>query len=339
MSFDQERRRALETLLLLLGSGLSALSIQCRAKQKGGEAQAKAKSVDARARVARVRSTTVTDAATGAVSSDVLRGLVGKAICAAVGGDQPVGALRRLFKPTDIVGIKVNTLAGRGLSSHPELVLLLTDWLRDAGVRPNNIVIWDRSDRELEAAGFALNRSGTGVRCFGTNDDYDWTPREWGPGGSCFARVLVSEITALINVGVLKDHDLAGISAGLKNLYGVIHNPNKYHDNGCSPYVAHLAAHPLLRDKLRLTIVDGLVGQCHGGPARSPRWAWPWGGVLVSTDPVGIDAVAREIIDERRREVGLKTLAEDGREPKWIAEASKLGLGEGQLDRIEVVGI
>ncbi len=332
MSFNQERRRVLEGFLVLLGAGLSAQSIQCQAKPKGNVPRKSS-------RVACARRPGVIDPATGAIVGSALRDLLGKSLGAAVGAEDPAGALRRLFHRGDVVGIKVNTLAGRGLSSRPELVFMLCEWLREAGVRPNNIVIWDRSDRELEAAGFKLNRSDTGVRCFGTNDDYDWTPREWGPGGSCFARVLVSELTALINVGVLKDHDLAGVSAGLKNLYGVIHNPNKYHDNGCNPYVAHLAAHPLLKSKMRLTVIDGLVAQCHGGPARSPRWAWPWGGVLVSTDPVSVDAVALRLIDERRREVGLKTLAADGREPKWIAEAARLKLGEARLDEIDVVNV
>jgi uncharacterized protein (DUF362 family) len=268
-----------------------------------------------------------------------LEPMLGAAVARALGTTTPVEAFRRLFRPTDVVGIKVNTLAGRGLSSHPELVWKLAQWLREAGVRAQNIVIWDRSDRDLTLGGYSVSRSGSEVRCLGTNQDYDWTPREWGPGGSCFARLLVSELTALINVGVLKDHDLAGVSAGLKNWYGVIHNPNKYHDGGCDPYLAHLAAHPLIRGKLRLTVVDGLMAQCQGGPARSPRWAWPWGGVLVSTDPVAIDTVAWRVIEDQRQKLGLVSLARDGREPKWLATAHRLGLGESELGRIETVDV
>ena len=194
-------------------------------------------------------------------------------------------------------------------------------------------------DHELERAGFKLNRSGRGLRCLGTNQDYDWTPREWGAGGSCFAGILVNELTALINVAVLKDHDLAGVSAGMKNWYGVIHNPNKYHDSGCDPYVAHLAATPLIKGKLRLTVIDGLVAQCHGGPARSPRWAWALNSVMVSTDPVALDTVAWRTIEEKRLQLGLKTLAAEQREPKWIASAAKLGLGENRFEQIEVVDV
>jgi uncharacterized protein (DUF362 family) len=278
----------------------------------------------------------VLDAANGAVDSAKLEAMLAAAMVRATGDRTPVDAFRRLFAPADVVGIKVGTLGGRGLAPHPELVLQLATWLQQAGVVANNIVVWDRTDRELLQAGFTLNRSSSGLRCFGTNQDYDWTPREWGGGGSCFARVLLQELTALISVAVLKDHDLAGISAGMKNWYGVIHNPNKHHANGCDPYVAQLAAYPLIRSKLRLTVVDGLHAQCHGGPSNSPRWGWPWAGVLASTDPVAIDAVAWQEIEQRRRDVGLKSLAEQQREPKWIATAASLGLGEHRINRIDV---
>jgi uncharacterized protein (DUF362 family) len=244
-----------------------------------------------------------------------------------------------MFSKTDVVGIKVGTLAGRSLSPHPELVLQLCDWLVAAGVRPENVVVWDRLDNELERAGFKLIRERHGIRCLGTNQEYDWSPREWGAGGSCFANLLVNELTALINVAVVKDHDLAGVSAGLKNWYGAIHNPNKYHDNGCSPYIAQLAAFPIIKDKLRLTVLDALVAQCHGGPAFSPRWAWPCGTILASRDPVAIDTVAWRIIEEQRNKMGLKTLIADQREPTWLAAASANGLGEHRWERIKLVDV
>lgn len=272
----------------------------------------------------------------GVPDASKLEDALGKSVARAVGERGPVEAMRRLFEPKDVVGIKVNCIAGKGLSPDPKLVGLLAQWLVTAGVPPRNVVIWERTDRELIKAGYTIQRDGRGIRCLGTNDDYEKSPREWGAGGSCFARVLAEEFTALINVGVLKDHDLAGVSVGLKNWYGAIHNPNKHHDDGCNPYVASLAAFPLIRDKLRLTVIDAMAPQCHGGPARVPRWSWPYHAVLASTDPVAIDALGSSVIEARRKEVGLESLAKEKREPRYIAEAAKLGLGESDLSRIRV---
>ena len=125
----------------------------------------------------------------------------------------------------------------------------------------------------------------------------------------------------------------------MKNLYGVVHNPNKLHAEGCTPFVPHLAACPLVRDKLRLTVVDGTTGQCHGGPGYAPAWSWPYQGFLASTDPVALDAVGWGVIEERRKEKGLPTLASEGREPRYIAAAAKLGLGVADEKRIDVVRV
>lgn len=328
---DPRRRRALQMIF----GGITGLAWASRgaADESPPEQSATAGSTEAPLALARREGLLGPQ---GKPDPEKLDSALGAAVARAAGEDGVVSAMRRLFRPRDVVGIKVNSLAGRGLSPHPELVGRLTGWLQEAGVPARNIVIWDRSDRELAAAGFSIVRGGNGVRCFGTNDDYDWKPREWGPGGSCFARLLVDDLTALINVGVLKDHDLAGVSIGLKNWYGVIHNPNKHHDDGCNPYVPHLAAYPLIRDKLRLTVIDGMSAQCHGGPARNPRWIWPWQGVLVSRDPVAVDSIGRKIIAERRAELGLPSLAEAKREPVYIETAGKLGLGIADPAKVRV---
>jgi len=349
MTNELDRRRVLQMML----AGLLAPSSVGRAAAAAADSPASppatgkpaispatgpaapGKPAPARALVARARREGLVAADEG-INSAKLTDALGSAVSRAAGEAAPSAAFKRLFRPADVVGIKVNCIAGKGLSTHPEVVGLLVRWLQEAGVPGRNIVVWDRSDRELVNGGFRIERAGDGPRVLGINDEWEWKPREWGPNGSCFAKLLVDDLTAMINVGVLKDHELAGVALGMKSWYGAIHNPNKCHDNGCSPYIAHLAAFPLIRDKLRLTVVDGLTGQCHAGPGRSPRWAWPYQGVLASTDPVALDAVGWKTIDDRRKEVGLKTLAEEKRAPRWLAEAAKLGLGEVDLPRIRV---
>jgi uncharacterized protein (DUF362 family) len=270
----------------------------------------------------------------GALDPSALEDALGAAVARAVGERTPVAALRRLFRPTDVVGIKVNCLGGRGVSTRPEVALRLAAFLQAAGVPADRIYVWDRTNREMKAAGYALRTSG-GVRVFGTEDDFDERVVEWGPSASRFARLLVEELTAVVSCTVLKDHGLAGASLSMKNWYGAVHNPNKLHEDNCAPFIPHLAACPVIRGKLRLNVVDGTLAQCHGGPGRAPRWAWPFGGLLVSTDPVALDTVGWQIIEARRREVGLPTLAAETREPRYIAAAAKLGLGVADPARIE----
>ena len=59
----------------------------------------------------------------------------------------------QLFNKNDVVGLKINCLAGRGLSTSAELVDSVIERLREAGVAKQNIIVWDRMDRDLEHAG------------------------------------------------------------------------------------------------------------------------------------------------------------------------------------------
>jgi uncharacterized protein (DUF362 family) len=276
-------------------------------------------------------------AAGGALEPTLARTAVARAIVAATGAASARVALAALFKPSDTVGIKLNCLGGRHLSPHPELVEALVQLLVEAGVAAERIVVFERSSRELQRAGFVVRREGASYRCFGVDNDYDPTPSTSGAIGSCFARLVSTTCSALIGFGVVKDHDLAGVSASLKNWYGVIHNPNKYHDTNCDPYVADVCNHPFLRDKLRLTLLDGLVAQCHGGPAFRSDATFPLGVVAASTDPVAADAWAWRVIDAERSRRGLPTLAAAKRAPRFIATAARYGLGVGDPAAIQEV--
>ncbi len=248
-----------------------------------------------------------------------------------------------LFKPSDVVGIKVNTL---GRSTHPQVAEALAIGLRKAGVPAENIVIWDRFDAELEAAGYKLNKSASGVRCYGTDrgpgamgSGYERTIETSGRIGSCFSRIVADKVTALISAGVLKHHDLAGVSGTLKNFYGAIHNPNKYHDDNCTPFVADVVKHRYIAPKLRLAVSDGLRAQYHAGPGRHPAFTWPFGGLLVARDPVALDRISADLIEQHRAERGMKSLAEDHRPITHVLNAAEQGLGVADLGRIERVEV
>ncbi len=270
--------------------------------------------------------------------------MVNRAIRRATGADDDRAGWKALFSSRDRVGLKLNCLAGKALSPTPAVVRGIVRGLRSAGVEPDRIILFERTGRELARAGFTSKTAPEGVRVVGTDEvagggflrDPDQIVFS-GKIGSFFTRILTESCDALINVGVLKDHNLAGVSAGMKNLYGLIHNPNKYHDHGCDPYVADVAAAEPVRKRLRLTIVDAVTAQFERGPAFSAAHTWPENAVMASTDPVALDRVARDRIEGVRRDKKLPTLAGSPREPRWIVTAGKQGLGQHESARIKLI--
>ncbi len=308
----------------LLGlAGLAALADH-------GEAAPAASQPRGRVGVARLGESEETATVTGTSARAALE----RALLAATGAGTPRAAVAALFRASDTVGIKLNCLGGPRLSPRPAVVEALASLLREAGVSAGRILAFDRSSRELERAGFTVRRHAEDYLCYGIDNAWEEEPSTSGSIGSCFARLVARECTALVSVGVVKDHDLAGVSAGLKNWYGVIHNPNKYHDNGCDPFLADVVNHPYLKGKLRLTVLDGGVAQCHGGPAFRADMTWTPGVLAVSTDPLAADAWAWRVIDEERRRRGLPSLEQAKRAPRFLATAASYGLGVGDPTRI-----
>ena len=142
-----------------------------------------------------------------------------------------------------------------------------------------------------------------------------------------------------ISIPVLKDHDIAGVSIGMKNFYGAIYNPNKFHFNRCDPYVADLMNFPIIKDKLKLIVCDATRVQVNNGPAYYPRYGWEYGGLLVSCDPVALDYIGWQIIEKRRAELKLKSLQKSGREPTYIHRAAELKLGHTDPKMIKIIDI
>ncbi|MCK5558077.1 MAG: DUF362 domain-containing protein [Candidatus Hydrogenedentes bacterium] len=276
------------------------------------------------------------------IDSKLVHQMVHESVTALVGAGNTDDAWKKLFGPRDVVGIKVNCLGGRMISSHPAIVEGIVQGLRKAGVSDDNIIVWDRFSRELKTAGFQVNVAGRGVKYLGTDArgyGYMLEPIVYRSIGSLFSSILTSKCNAIISVPVLKDHDLAGITLNLKNFFGAIQKPSLYHDNGCDPYIADLNAHPLIKDKMRLVVADALLGVYDGGPSYRPDGAWRYAGVLAATDPVAIDRVGANIVEAKRVEEGKPSLKDAGREPTHIHTAARLGLGRDEPDKIDVIEV
>jgi len=75
-----------------------------------------------------------------------------------------------LVSPDDVVGIKINCIAAPKISSSIQSINETIAGLKSAGVKENNIIIWDHMDRAFRRTGLDINRGSTGVRVYGSSD-------------------------------------------------------------------------------------------------------------------------------------------------------------------------
>ena len=106
-------------------------------------------------------------------------------------------------------------------------------------------------------------------------------------------------VTALVNVPSLKAHHMSGIGCAIKN-YIVYHaNPASMHPDSCAELGAAWQV-PAIKDKTRLIVVDALLPMFDKGPQVTPKYRWPYRGLVVGTDPVAVDTVCLRIIQAKR---------------------------------------
>jgi uncharacterized protein (DUF362 family) len=247
--------------------------------------------------------------------------------------------LHSFLPAKDKIGIKVNTIGGIRISTRPNIALSLAHILSENRAEERRVIVWDRTNRELLDAGYKLNWNRGDVKVFGTDTrgiGYKKDLISHLNIGSLFSAIQSDQIASSISLAILKDHGLAGVTAGMKNYFGTIHNPNKYHDTNCDPYVAEVFDTSPIKKKHRLTILDGLIVQYHRGPSYHSRWAEKQGMMIFSFDPVAADMVGWQVIEKLRAKKGLPALSEEDREPKYLRTAEKMGLGVADIEKITI---
>jgi uncharacterized protein (DUF362 family) len=232
-----------------------------------------------------------------------------------------------------VIGLKVNGLGGRGISTHLALVLAICERLQQAGVKPGNILVWDRTARDLQACGLTINTDPSRVRCFGSDvAGYEEQPVAFGSANVKLAKILTRECDMVINLPILKDHELAGVTFSMKNMYGVIQRPDQLHSHNCNPGVADLNRISAIREKVRFTIGDAMSSVYDGGPGFRPERLWYPNTLIVGEDRVAVDHTAWQMIERKRAEAGVPTLEAAGRPPLYIATAAdathRLGIND-----------
>lgn len=288
----------------------------------------------------------------------IVAGLVERGITTLTGRENVADAWRQFAGPVDVVGIKIVARGGPLFAVHNEIVQVVIAGLKSAGVPDNHIIVWDKYQNELLAAGYDINTTSNGVRVLGvipsSGFDVEATFRSphagkiiWGDllfgapeeisAVSHFARLVTADVTKLINIAVLSDHLDVGLSGCLFNAaIGSIDNSRRLETSASASAAAigDILAHDAVRGKFVLHLIDGLLGQYALGPNFHPEFTWHHGAIYFSTDPVALDAIALEEIEKRRQKQGKTPI---GPRARYLDLAADRGLGVRDRKRIEVI--
>jgi uncharacterized protein (DUF362 family) len=295
--------------------------------------------------------------------------MIEKAMLELTGEDNLKEAWRKFVSPGETIGLKVNPVAGKLLSTSHAVTRSVVKQLVESGIQVGNIVIWDRREMELKDVGYtADNYPGikiTGTECQdekGSFYDGDGKlygerniDREWyywadvegeydsetmpymvnGGKYSYFSKIVTKDVDKIINLPILKNAG-SSITNALKNLaYGAVSNTGRLHAKLWNETCAEVCAFAPLRDKVVLNICDGLRGCFNGGPGANPQFICNYNSILVASDPVAMDRIAYDIIVEKRIAEGLQKAATPDL-LKFLTMASGLGLGIADKAKIDV---
>jgi len=231
------------------------------------------------------------------VPPELLHDMLNQAMAALIEVRDPSEAWGRLFSAEDVVGIKTNVW--RNLRTPEALEQAIRTELLEVGVSGSDIAVDDRGVRTSE---------------------------------------LFRQASAMINVRPMRTHHWSGLGTCLKNMIMFVPRPADYHGDSCASLGA-IWQLPELAGKVRLNILVLLTPQFHGvGPhSFSSRFTWPYGGLLVGTDPVAVDATGARIIQAKRNEYFGETKPISP-PPHHIEIAdTRYGLGNASPDRIDLV--
>lgn len=298
----------------------------------------------------------------GAFRQDLVDRMLERGLLELTGAANVADAWKLFVAPDDVVGLKVNTLSGPGCSTRREVVQAIVRGVKLAGVPDTNIIVWDRFESHLRRTHYAIEQRPGALRCYATDSPgvgsdmdvfyqanvLDWIPeplrkdpaRGFAPTypNSHFSAIFTQHVTKQINVPVLKDHSITGVTLALKNVaFGICGNTERFHPTpiNCDPMIGEVCAHPMVQSRNVLTIADCLSIVYEGGPTVDPKYLVDYRSLIVGTDMVATDTIGLNILEKIRREKGLPSLWKTSSPPKHITTAAKLQLGVGELEAIQ----
>lgn len=303
----------------------------------------------------------------GVIDAGRAAAMLEKSMRTLTGDADAAQAWRRFVQPGDRIGLKVNPVAGKLLSTSPALVAAVIAQLETAGIPRKDIMIWDRREFQLHEAGFTEDAF-PGIRIRGTEckdaegrfrDENgrlyseDRIDRDWYYWADCadsydeetlpymvnegkhsyFSSIVTQEVDKIINLPILKNAG-STVTLCMKNLaYGAVTNTARLHKPLWAETCAQVPCFPPLRDKVVLNIVDGLIGCYHGGPGANPQFILPYHRLLVGSDPVAVDRIGLSIVEAMRIEKKVQEKPSP-RARGFLDMAEEYQLGIADLNRI-----
>jgi len=315
-----------------------------------------ANSSTARAKVVIVQDPAATDAFQP--REDRIRAMVARGIKELTGKNSVLDGWRSLVSTQDVVGIKVFSEPGPNSGTRPAVVAAVIQELLAAGLRPTQIVIWDKHRTDLRLAGYFDLAARFGVRVGGSAEaGYDekvfydspllgslvWGDLEFGKKGegigrkSFVSKLVTTGMTKIINITPLMNHNEAGVFGNLFSLAtGSVDNIARFesdHDRMATA-IPEIYALPALSDHVVLNITDALICQYEGEERSLLHYSAILNQLRFSRDPVALDVLSLQELDNQRKIAGAPGVKYD---PELYTNAALLELGVADLSKIDSV--
>ncbi len=266
----------------------------------------------------------------------VIAEMVNRGIAAFAGTPKADEAWKRFFRPGMRVGLKINLLGRPLLFTAREMTEAVATGVISAGVKPSDVIVWDRHASHFGPTDYAPGPGKLGERIL-TGGEYDNAKALMALGGVApIDRIATEQTDVTVNLPIMKDHQVSGVTLALKNIaFGCYANHRSAHGGNCEPFITEAYQHYLTQTKVPLHILDATRCCYDQGPApRDANAIWNENAIYIAADPVAMDVVCREVILRKRQEAG----ASDKRSASHHIEvAARKGLGVGDLARIDLV--
>jgi hypothetical protein len=120
-------------------------------------------------------------AADNKIHQPTVKAMLDRGMVELTGADHPGEAWRSFFQPGDVVGIKVNPVGRKrgasdiGSISSPEVLVEIVAGLKGAGIRPQDIIVFERYAIEFREGGYdkVVERELPDVRWYASSAGYD----------------------------------------------------------------------------------------------------------------------------------------------------------------------